>query len=405
MTAFFKKNEIYIVLGLTGVLLFLAFTANYLFQKTDITSELAWSFLHGKTYFINPFSDLDLIPYGNHFYWPLPPLPALSMIPLVAIFQKPIELNFITFILNLILLYLILKLATQTFKFTKVEALWLGILYLFASLYVSATLVASPYFLAHNFAAIFVFLSLLEYYGKKRFWLIGILIALTFLSRFMAGLAIIFYILIILFSRENYRIKFKQSLTLALPLIFAGCLLLAYNYIRFDNPLTSGYKLTYFYENYNYIRQYGSFSLYYIPTNIYYYFLETFVPILATVSQSNPLYALKPPYFSVNPYGATSFFIVCPLFILIYKANFKIKEVKFALIAAGIIVLILLNYYYNGYFPQIGGRYLNDCLPLLFLVLLYVLQTLGLKTKYKIVITLSAIFNLYLFFEAIWLYY
>ena len=405
MLNFFKLHELKIILILAGIFFLLAFTSNFLWQPPDETSELAWSFLHGKMYFLDQIKNPDLINFNGHYYWVLPPLPAILMIPLVAIFQKPISFSLITFALNLALFGLIWRLANKIFKFCLTDSLWLSLLYLFASIYVSATMIATAYFVAHTLATILFILSLLEYYGKKRYWLIGSLLGLIFLSRFMAGLAVIFYLLLIIFSNEQLKIKIKQLLQLGAPILLAGLLLLGYNFIRFGNIFESGYQLTNFYQHFFYYRQHGFFSLYYIPSNFYYYFLETFIPFYATIPAGQPLYLLSAPYFSLNPWGAGSFFLISPIFVLIYKANLKIKEVKYALIVAGLILFLLLCYFYIGFFPQVGGRYLNDFLPLLFLVLLYILQNTGLKFRHKIIITLSALLNLYLYFLLLALFY
>lgn len=394
-----KKKEKYFLFGLILLLFLFTFLVTFIVVSANEFPELAWSFVHGRTYFltsglINP----DLINFNGQIYWHMPPLPAIILMPLVFLMQGPIDQSSVTFIFNLSLAFLIFFFVRKKFNFSKTDSLWLMILYLFASIYVSSTYIIGPYWYAQTIVTILLFGSLYEFYGLRRYWLIGIFLSLTLLTRYTAILNGLFFALFIFFNQpEHWKKKFWQIFWLSLPVICAGFLILGYNYLRFNNLMETGYQITQPYAESLSMHRSGFFSLYYIPTNFYYYFLESFYPVYADPINAPAVYHLKFPYISGNGFGAISFFLISPIFIYLYQAKLKIKEVKYALITAGAITFVLLSYYYNGYL-QLGPRYLNDVLPLLFLSLLYVFQNKGLHWQHKLIITLSAFINMYLWY-------
>lgn len=388
-----QKPEYYILAILLIFLYLFTISANffYNFITDNATPELAWSFLHGKAYFLNNFNSLDLISLNGRNYWPLPPLPAILAMPIVYICQIPVEQTYFSFATNIFLAFLLFYFVWKKFNFSKTDSLWLTIMYLFASVYISSMLFIGSYYYAHAISTILIIFSFYEYFGKKRYWLIGAFLGLVLLTRFTAFLAIIFFILNVIFEKISNRQKIRELFLLFVPIIICLIILLLYNYLRFGNLLENGYNLTNIYLQNANRHPFGQFNLKYIPTNIYYYFLETFKPL---ISPSEPL--LISPYIAPWKFGALSFFIISPLWLLLFKADLKNKNIKYLLIASGVILFILLCYYYNGW-PQIGPRYFNDFLPMLFVILLFNLQKTRLTIFYKFIISFSALLNIYLF--------
>jgi len=395
-----KNSEIIFLIFFLVFLLSTIFVANIAFRVQDIFPNLAWSFLHGKTYFYNEINNPDIIFYQSQYYWHMPPLPAVILIPVVFIFNGPVHQGAINIILHVILFLIIYYFCCLKFNFSKTDSLWLAILYLFSSVFISSMVLIESYFYAQIITTLLLFLSLIEIYSKKRYWLIGIYFALILLTRYTAALTILFFILILIFSNITPKNKVKKMAMLFVPIFMAIIILGLYNYLRFEQIFINSYQLTSSYIKDTIIHPYGLFDLRYIPTNFYYYFLEGFTPILKDVPANIPRYILKYPYITINKLGATSFFLISPLFLLLYKADWTNAKIKYALITSGIILLILLSYFYNGH-SQIGPRYLNDILPLLFLILLYIFQKNKLNYKHKLVIFFSVILNIYLWFTLI----
>ena len=393
------KYESYFLFGLTLSLFLFTFLVSFIVVSDNEFPELAWSFIHGQTYFLtDSLVNPDIINFNSHLYWHMPPFPAIILMPLIFLLQGPLDQSFVTFTFNLALAILIYFFVRKKFNFSKTNSLWLIILYLFSSIYVSSTYIIGPYWYAQTIVTLLLFLSLYEFYGLRRFWLIGIFLGLTLLTRYTAILNGLFFALIIIFNQqENLKKRIWQLFLLSLPVVCAGVLILGYNYLRFNTPLETGYQIIQPYAANGAIHQFGFFHPYYIPTNFYYYFLESFSPIYADPLNAPGVYHLKFPYIGGNGFGAISFFLISPIFIYLYQAKLKIKEAKYAIITSGVITLVLLNYYYNGYL-QLGPRYLNDALPLLFVILLYVFQAKGLRWQHKLIITLSAFLNIYLWY-------
>ena len=419
LSNYLEKNlEFFILIILMSILFAFVCVANsydlYVIGGFNAFPELAQSFLHGQINFINQIKNVDVIKINDLYYWHMPPLPALILIPFTFIFKTLIPQNLASLISN-ILLFCLIFIFTNRFVNTKKDRLWLTLMYFFASVYVASIFFNGPYYFAHIVTTILIFLSLLEFFGpswpnsdstnqqtleskprpeKKRFWLIGILSGLILLTRLTAFLTIIFFILAIIFDHAHFKNKVKNLIALSIPVIICFLLLSSYNYLRFNNFFESGYTLTEAYQGVSDIHPYGQFSLKYIPTNFYYYFLESFRPFYKlTTFQNN--YLLTPPYILPNKTGSLSFFIISPLFLLLFKADLKNKIIKYLLFTSAIILLVLLSYYYNGW-PQIGPRYINDILPLLFTILLFQFKNTKLKKSYKLIIAFSALINIYL---------
>ena len=142
--------------------------------------------------------------------------------------------------------------------------------------------------------------------------------------------------------------------------------------------------------------KYGLFSIKYLATNFYYYFIKTVDPILMDFSSGLKYpYLLKAPFIRVG-YPGVSFFVTSPIFLYIFKNNFKQKFIRLLLLPIVTITLIYLSFYWPGW-VQIGPRYLLDVLPFIFIILLYSFEGRKLNPTQKIIIYISSLFNFYLF--------
>ena len=371
-------------------------------------SHLARSFLSGKLYFLDDFVNgpeknfIDTAKIGDKFYWHLGPFPALLLVPFVEL-AKLIGFFFyqgyLQFLITMLIFFLCFKLARK-FSYSTNHALYLAFAFCFASVYQFTALVTWSWYFAQTVTAALIFLSLFEYLTKRRFWLIGILFGLVLMTRISAAPGILFFVVAALVGKDSALKEKIRSLTqLLAPILVALIILFGYNFLRFGNVLETGYQLSnnYYLTDQQKFEQlnYGLFDLRNIPTNLYYYFIKTPDPILLEQesSQGNT-YLLKPPYLKVN-YPGVSFFVVAPIFLYVFRAK-KTELVKLALIPIGVILLILLAYYWPGW-VQVGPRYLLDLLPFAFLILLQSFPNSKLSTGAKALIILSSIFNLYLF--------
>lgn len=370
-------------------------------------SYLAQSFLKGKLYFLEyPGTWGDAVFYKGYFYWPMGPFPAMLLAPLVYLFSLFGQLfyqGYLQFFLTLGIFYLCVRLARK-FGYSKEDTTFLAFSFCFASVYQIVALQPWSWYFAQAIVVFFLFLSINEYLGKRRYLLIGIYFAFIIATRFTASLGILFFILGIFLNEGGFSKKFYSSAKLLFPVLVAGALLLAYNHARFGSYFDNGYM-----SANNFLwgedRRYeqlnlGLFKIKNIPTNFYYYFIKTLDPVLMekkTIYEGGEFintYVLRPPYVKVN-FPGTGFFVVSPIFLYLLRVNLKKRITRLSLVPISSILFMLMLYYWPGW-RQVGPRYLLDLLPFAFLLLIFSFKGFRLTIPAKIIILLSSVFDLYL---------
>lgn len=304
---------------------------------------LAQSFLAGKTFFLQAPSTLnDTVFFNGHYYWPFPPFPALLFVPLVPIadFLKiSLAQGYVQLALVALAFFLVYRLARKFFL--PDDSAWFAIAFTFASAFLWIAPVPAYTHLSYVTAAIGLFGALLEYTGRKRWWLIGILMSIALASRTTAGLGILFFLGdILIVEKESMRRKLKWAVELAFPFAVTALLLAFYNYVRFGSPWETGYALQILMSDaYIQARAYGLFSLVHIPGNIYYFLFNAPVPILKDgVSR-----VLAFPYIKADPWGMGLVF-VSPYLFYLFLLDYKDK-ISWLLIATSIIIAIPIFMY------------------------------------------------------------
>ncbi len=384
------------------LLFFLIFGFNLALKTGEHFSLLASSLLRGRMD-LDISSLPDTVFWNGKYYLPLGPFPALLLVPFVKVFES-LGLFFRASYLHVffvILTFIFCMKIAREFKYNKQDAQILAFAFCFASVYQAVSLIT---FATYFSQVISVFLLLASIYlflkGKRRYFLIGTLFAFIFMTRFTAGLGVIFFIYEII-TNSNHHIyqKIKNLLALLSPVIVSGILLLGYNWLRFGNIFNNGYLWT---HNWYYTREefsefvnHGLFSIKNIPTNIYYYFIKTPDPIFVDKPLLRTIYYLKPPFIKVG-FPSTSFFIVSPIFLYLFKADLHKRLVRISLLPIIVILPLLLSFYYSGW-VQVGPRYMLDLLPFAYLILLTSFRKRYLTRKTKYLIFASAAFNFYLF--------
>lgn len=370
---------------------------------------LADAFLNGNLYLedIPGYIWFDASFYNGHYYWPLGPFPAVAMIPLVLV-DRILGFYLSQGILQLFLIfgvmYFCYKIA-RIYKFNRYHSIFLGFAFCFASVYVIVAYLPWSWSLSHAIIVFLIFLSLYEYLTKKRYLLIGLYFGFILATRLTAGVGIIFFILAIIFDRVDLNEKLRSLLILLLPFIICGTFLMAYNQARFNSFFDSGYfkvnnMLLNERDRYEMLNH-GLFKLSNIPSNFYYYFLKSLDPIRVkaiTFGDKNT-YVLKFPYVQVD-YPGTSFFIVSPIFLFLFRTKFREKIVKLSFFTMFVVLLLVLSWYWPGW-RQVGPRYMLDFLPFAFIPLLLAFKNRKLSNGVIALIFISAFIDLYLFISVL----
>jgi hypothetical protein len=165
---------------------------------------LADGWLHGHLYIEGVPSSLDdFTGYKGHWYVAFPPLPAILLLPFVAIFHLlhggllSLGLSLSMGILNI---WLMLRVLTRFVHDhmageTLVTVAWLLALFALGTETLYATMQGTTWYIAHVVATTFLLLSIGEMLGKHRCWLAAIFLGLAALSRSTTLLAFPFFLM------------------------------------------------------------------------------------------------------------------------------------------------------------------------------------------------------------------
>ncbi len=339
---------------------------------------LAESFLHGHLDLIHtPAPPYDLTPFEGRWYVSFPPLPALLMLPLVALrglVVSDVAFSVVLGAFNVSLFYAVLaRSGIGDLKF----GIWLCLLMgLGTPLWYCAAL-GSVWYTAHVVAVTCLCLYALEALGRNRPILTGLWLGLGFLARAPVLLAFPLTLMLSLQRDRNLRDTTRSLLLLALGMAPALLGQAAYNWARFGSPLEFGYR--WMNSPGSLLERqatWGQFSLHFLPENLY------------TLLIRPPLVSLAPLRIKPDPWGM-GLLLTCPALLLALPTLAKVAHGSgdgatpngrrcfwperccqtFARVRLGLwlsIVLVQLPslLYFNTGSYQFGYRFALDWLPL-----------------------------------------
>lgn len=358
--------------------------------QQDHFTKLASSFLSLRLDLATPLSyktQGDLAFFADKYYVYFGPLPAILLIPSVAFFGESASQQILGLFLAVFDFWLLYKIAR---KFTSPSiSLWLTIFFIFGTIFLFLIVINLTAYQTQVIAASFLIMSLYEFFHRKRWLLIGLFLAMAGATRPTFYLASIFFLLEIL---QHLEIKqnFKKIMLLFIPIIITIFITGLYNYLRFGNPLETGYSYLYYLgEDLRQAASQGLFSLKHIPTNMFFLLFKG--PDLIRMNDIN--YASSFPFLKANPWGMGIFF-TSPLFLYIFLSKLNSKYVLSSLITSLAMLVPVVAYFGIGVF-QYGFRYAVDFYPFLFLILISVFQK-NMPAVAKILIIYGILFNFFL---------
>ncbi len=333
---------------------------------------LANSFLNGRLYLVNPSSNFDLTLYHGQWYVPNPPLPALVMMPFVAVFGVD-NLNIILFsilsgVLTVVLVFLVLEEASALgmIPTTRSANLWVTAVFAAGTSYWWMSVMGQMWFMSQVMTTLFSTLAIFFALKKLSPWLTGLALGLAIWARpnvftlwpLLAGITLY------LISQKYGAVRWKSFLGWAvqsvIPIGLAGAGLLLYNYLRFNNFLDFGYVTIHGAQTIvDAAQTYGMFNFHFFETNFHVMFLK--MPILEF---SNGCLAYSPTH------EGTSILAMTPAVIYIFR-RIKVNWWVAGAWASVLLSMGALLLYHNTGEWMVGYRYFLDfAVPALMLVAL-----------------------------------
>jgi hypothetical protein len=314
----------------------------------------------------------DPIKWQGHKYLPLGPLPAVLLVPFLPLFDLGLRLVWVSHLFTLFnawLFYRVLGLAGVTGERRQ----WALLLFFGGTVYFSLALVGASYFFAHIVTVTFLLLALWEALGRRRPWLVGLFLGLAGMARMTALFALpAFAWLLWRDSRqadEDHAVvedRGGRALASSAVLLIGAAgpvlLLFAYNYLRFGNPLESGYSMAILGNPVlTEARAQGLFSLVHVPKNLFMMLLQGPLP---WPDEDAPV--LTFPFVWPSPWGMGLVY-TSPALIYAFRARFKEPLVQACWLGVLCVMLPIITYYGVGWI-QFGYRYALDFLPFLLLL-------------------------------------
>ena len=309
---------------------------------------LADAFLHGHVDVLAP-PYIDALPLGGYRYIIEGPLPAILLLPFVAI--RHLDTN------QTILSWLLCAIATAAGweLARRLGVPWrsrivLTLFLLFGTDLFFCGVFGDVWFLAHVSAVCFTLLALVELVGRRRAWLVTLWAACAFESRFSLVLAVPVYVYLLATDVTPQERRERLASVFAVGVIVAALWVL-YNRARWGLWYDIGYTAWYHHDDAG--QPVGSpFQLKHLPMQLFAFFVMP------------PIVLRTWPYLVPSDLG-TALEFTSPGLVLAFFARRPVKLVL-ALWAATILVAAPSFLYYVIGFTQFGMRHALDFEPFLF---------------------------------------
>lgn len=384
------KGKLFAALAFFFIFL-ISFTIYYLTGEGGPTTynnfvRLADAFLNGRLYLLEDIPWLELAEYNGKYYVIPPPMPAILMLPLVAIFGLSFNQALASIFLGSLNVSIAFLVARQI-TLNRSAQIWTTLMFGFGTIHWWLAATGWVWFISQVTSATFLLLAIyLTLRGKPAFFP-GFLLGASYLSRITTVLSLPFFVFMLYdkwFNRSKTS-SFIHRLNLR-PLIYFGLGLgtwiiinSLYNYFRFDTFLDASYYLKpgIFNES---IYQMGLFDITYIPRHLKIMFTRL------------PIFLSEPPYVMPSWEGL-SIWITTPAFIYALFANIRNRLTIACWMA--IIPVALVDFAHGGPgWAQFGYRYAFDFYPFLFILTLLGIGD-RIRWHHKLLISLGILINLW----------
>lgn len=329
-----------------GVLaVFVAFMALYsttMYAPTPFNAHVlqASGFLHGHAWIDLPNCCIEHAQYRGKYYQLHPPLPAILLLPFVAI--SGTDTNQTIACVTIAALSVALAwLMLGRMKVTLNARVWLTIFFGAGTILWHEAADGGSWELSMVVAVAFTMAGLAEFYGDARPGVIGLTAGLAALARY--DLAFVWPVWTLLTHLK--RPALRELLWLVPGFVFAALIYAGFNEVRYGSLFDRGVFLMEMDIPHK-------FSIHYLPTNVYTLFFMA------------PSLSPKFPY--IHPEGGgQALILTSPAFLLALRPSFR-SLMPSALMAAAVISIIPSLLYFTNGFVQFGTHHYVHAFPFLF---------------------------------------
>ena len=336
---------------------------------------LADAFSH-KHLFVSLYAPwLEQVPIdASHFYVPYPPLPAILLMPFRSVFGNWFAQDYLGYILTAWTTTLMVSISLTIKKDMKL-AVWTGLLTGFGTITWFLASVGSSWYLGQVCSVFFLTAAIHESLTKRRYFLIGIFLGASYLSRIETIVSFPFFLYIS--YHKNWLKRYAKIAAGILPFVLFN---FYYNFARFGVIWDKAYTLIPGVSSESWYDK-GLLSLSYIPRH------------LKIIFSALPNYQNRFPFFKPS-LGGLAIWFTTPAFIYSLSAKIKERVVQFSWLSILLISLIIFSHGSTG-FAQFGYRFAVDFYPfLIFLTIKGVAKT-GLRWHHWVLLGLSILVNLW----------
>lgn len=314
---------------------------------------LAQAFLQGHAWITWPGPYIDALAYGGQHYVIEAPLPAILLMPFVAMFGTAANQTLLAIVLAAIAIGAAWEFGERV-GVAPERNVWICAFLLAGTDLLWAAMLGDVWFIAHVSAVCFTMLALVECAGKRRGWLVALWAACAMESRFtMVVVFPVYAYLLATDLHDGFKLSpnWRRALAgFALVAIAAAALWVSYNAARWGTWYDIGYT-EWYHQDQAGMPTGSPFRLTYLP-----YELQSFFVSLPTWLGTYPW--LRPEFTGVALTWTS------PALILAFFARSPLRWVGALWIAALLTAAPNFIYYVNG-FAQFGMRHALDFEPFL----------------------------------------
>jgi hypothetical protein len=313
---------------------------------------LAQAWLHGHAWITWPGAYIDALPYHGQYYVIEAPLPAILLLPFVAIFGGANQ-TLLAAALGAIAIGAAFELGERWGIDRKANA-WICAFLLAGTDLLWCAMLGDVWFIAHVCAVCFTMLALVELAGRRRGWLVALFAACAFESRFTMVLALPVYAYLLVSDAEvpvrlDARARAMLGPFLA-ALVPVAVLWVWYNYARWGTWYDIGYT-TWYHQDQAGSPSGSPFRFSYLSYQLWSFFVQT------------PQRLAGYPWLSPS-YSGVALTWTSPALVLAFFARSPLRWVG-ALWALTLLTAVPNFLYYVNGFAQFGMRHALDFEPFL----------------------------------------